>query len=157
MNTENKILQTEGVSEVTLIYKTKVNPKDRAVITSSRDAYQILFNSWNKNLIEYVEEFKVLLLNQSNRVLGIGYLSRGTTTGSLVDIKYILQYAIKANACGLIIAHNHPSGNANPSSSDTTITRKIKEACSYLDVSLLDHLILFPVDGFYSFADEGTL
>jgi DNA repair protein RadC len=157
MNCENALPIKPEVSEVTLIYKTNVNPKDRAVITSSHDAYQLLFSSWNKNCIEYVEEFKILLLNRSNRVLGIASLSKGTTSGSLVDIKLILQYAIKTNAYGIIIAHNHPSGNSNPSISDTAITRKVKEAISYMDISLLDHLIILPIDGYYSFADEGIL
>lgn len=145
------------VTEVTLSYKTDVKPKDREPITSSQDAYNILYKFWNQNLIEYVEEFKILLLNRSNRVLGIASLSKGTTSSSIVDIKHILQYAIKTNASGLIIAHNHPSGNSDPSDSDIIITRKVKEAAKLMDIPLLDHIIIMPADGYYSFADDGRI
>ncbi|MFZ2339314.1 MAG: JAB domain-containing protein [Bacteroidales bacterium] len=106
MKTTFESTETRRVTEVTLSYKTDVKPKDRELITSSQDAYNILYKFWNQNLIEYVEEFKILLLNRSNRVLGIASLSKGTTSSSIVDIKHILQYPIKTNASGLIIAHN---------------------------------------------------
>ena len=77
MKTGNKTIDITGVSEVILTYKTKVNPKDRSRVTSSRDAYRLLFDSWNKNTIEHVEEFKLLLLNRSNAVLGILSVSKG--------------------------------------------------------------------------------
>lgn len=157
MKSEIKITDTQAVSEVRLIYRTRVNPKDRVKIASSRDAYQLFFDSWNKNTIEYVEEFKIMLLNRANRVLGIANISKGTTTGSIVDIKYILQYAIKANACGIIVSHNHPGGTCHPSNADIMITQKIKAAANLLEVALLDHIIISPCEGYYSFADEGRL
>jgi DNA repair protein RadC len=153
----NHVVKSDGVSEVKLSYRTRVNPKERAVITSSSDAYQIFFRAWNKNQLEYVEEFKILLLNRANKVLGLGDLSKGTTTASLVDMKCILQFAIRTNACGIIIAHNHPSGNCRPSDSDIMTTRKLKEACKLLDITLLDHLILLPLNEYFSFADDGLL
>ena len=157
MKTEIETNDIKGVSEVTLIYKTKVKPKDRAKITSSKDAYQLLFDSWNKNTIEYVEEFKLLLMNRSNAVLGILSVSKGGISGTVTDIRIIFQAAIKANASGVIVSHNHPSGNLNPSESDTKITRKIKEADTIMDIQLLDHIIILSVKGYYSFADEGVL
>ncbi|HOW09281.1 MAG TPA: JAB domain-containing protein [Bacteroidales bacterium] len=72
------------------------------------------------------------------------------------DVRIILQAAIKTNASGIIVCHNHPSGNLTPSETDTKITKKIKDACSIMDIQLLDHLIIDP-DDFYSFADVGIL
>jgi DNA repair protein RadC len=157
MKTENKSIDITGVSEVILTYKTKVNPKDRSRITSSKDAYRLLFDSWNKNTIEHFEEYKLLLLNQSNAVLGILSVSKGGISGTVTDIRLIFQAALKTNASGIIICHNHPSGNSLPSESDRKITQKIKEAGSLMDIQLLDHLIILQVEGYYSFADEGVL
>ena len=157
MKTEIETNDIKSVSEVTLIYKTKVKPKDRAKIASSRDAYQLLFDSWNKNTIEYVEEFKLLLMNRSNAVLGILEVSKGGISGTVTDIRIIFQAAIKANASGIIVCHNHPSGALNPSESDTKITHKIKEAGVIMDIQLLDHLILTMDGSYYSFADNGLL
>lgn len=157
MKTENKVIDIAGVSEVILTYKTKINPKDRVRISSSRDAYNLLFGCWNKNTIEHVEEFKILLLNRSNAVLGILVVSKGGISGTVTDIRLIFQGALKTNASGIIICHNHPSGNALPSESDKRITQKIKEAGNLLDIQLLDHLIILPVEGYFSFADDGSL
>ena len=75
-----------------------------------------------------------------------------------MDVRMIYQYAIKGNACGIILAHNHPSGNSNPRASDLKITQKIKEAGNLLDIQLLDHIIITPeMDLYRSFADEGQL
>src|SRR5665811_1007838 len=105
MKTENKSIDITGVSEVILTYKTKVNPKDRSRVTSSKDAYRLLFDSWNKNTIEHVEEFKLLLMNRSNAVLGILSVSKGGISGTVTDIRLIFQAAIKANASGIIVCH----------------------------------------------------
>jgi DNA repair protein RadC len=157
MKTETKSTDITGVSEVILTYKTKVNPKDRSRITSSKDAYKLLFDSWNKNTIEHVEEFKLLLLNRSNAVLGILSVSKGGISGTVTDIRLIFQGALKTNASGIIVCHNHPSGNMNPSDSDRKTTQKIKEVGNLMDIQLLDHLIILPIEGYYSFADDGTI
>jgi DNA repair protein RadC len=104
-----------------------------------------------------VEEFKLLLLNRSNAVLGILSVSKGGISGTVTDIRLIFQGALKTNASGIIICHNHPSGNAYPSESDRKITQKIKEAGNLMDIQLLDHLVILPVEGYYSFADVGIL
>jgi DNA repair protein RadC len=98
-----------------------------------------------------------MLLNRSNRVLGIAEISKGGLSGTDTDVRVILQYAIKSNASGIIICHNHPSGNMHPSESDLTLTKKIKEAASLLDVQLFDHLIIIPEGKYYSVADEGIV
>jgi len=145
------------ISEVQLIYKSKVKASDRKKISCSRDAYKIFMDSWNPDIIEFVEEFKILLMNRSNSVLGILDISKGGISGTVTDVRLIFQAAIKANASGLIACHNHPSGNLNPSESDTRLTQKIKEAGTLLDIQLLDHLILATEGNYFSFADSGLL
>jgi DNA repair protein RadC len=146
------------VAEVTLTYLTKVKPSDRLTVKCSGDAHKIFFDSWNQNTIEQKETFKMLLLNRANKVLGITTISEGGLSGTVTDVRLIYQYAIKGNACGIIIAHNHPSGNSNPSESDQKITQKIKEAGNLLDIQLLDHIILTPEkEIFRSLADEGQI
>jgi DNA repair protein RadC len=96
-------------------------------------------------------------MNRSNAVLGILSVSKGGISGTVTDVRIIFQAAIKANASGIIVCHNHPSGNAYPSESDRKITQKIKEAGNLMDIQLLDHLIILSVEGYYSFADDGVL
>jgi len=83
-------------------------------------------------------------------------VSVGGLTGTIVDVRNILQTALKANACSVILAHNHPSGNPNPSEADIQITRRVNEAAKIMDIQVLDHLILL-TEGYYSFADEGRM
>ena len=151
-----KTLQT-NIAEVCLVYKSKVKASDRKKISSSRDAHLLIKENWNPDTIEHVEEFKVLLMNRSNSVLGIMDVSKGGISGCSVDIRVIFQAAIKANASGIIISHSHPSGNLNPSESDTRLTQKIKDAGNILEIQLLDHIILTPDEDYYSFADNGLL
>jgi DNA repair protein RadC len=151
-----KTLQT-NIAEVCLIYKSKVKPSDRKKISSSFDAHKIFMENWNPDTIEHVEEFKILLMNRSNSVLGIMDVSKGGISGCVVDNRIIFQAAIKANASGIIVCHNHPSGNLNPSESDTKITQKIKNAGAVVEVQLLDHLIITTDGSYYSFADNGLL
>ena len=96
-------------------------------------------------------------MNRSNAVLGILSVSKGGISGTVTDIRLIFQGALKTNASGIIVCHNHPSGNAFPSESDRKITQKIKEAGNLLDIQLLDHIIILPVEGYYSFADDGSI
>jgi DNA repair protein RadC len=151
-----KTTQT-NIAEVCLIYKSKVKASDRKKISSSFDAHKIFRENWNPDTIEHVEEFKILLMNRSNSVLGIMDVSKGGISGCVVDNRIIFQAAIKANASGIIVCHNHPSGNLNPSESDTKITQKIKNAGAVVEVQLLDHLILTTDGSYYSFADNGLL
>src|SRR5665811_1563433 len=136
------------------IYKNKVKASDRIKITCSRDANQVFVDSWNNDTIGFLEEFKILLMNRSNAVLGILEISKGGTTGTVSDLKVIFSAALKGNASGIICAHNHPSGNLNPSESDSRLTKKLKEAGNLLDISVLDHLILSTEGDYYSFADN---
>lgn len=145
------------ISEVSLIYRTKVKASERAQIKCSKDAFEIFMNTWDLDTIEYFEEFRLMLLTRSNKVLGIASISKGGISGTVTDIRIILQYAIKANASGLIICHNHPSGNLQPSESDLAITRKVKDSAKLMDIQLLDHLIIIPEGRYFSMADDGTI
>lgn len=123
-------------------------------VTSSRDAYEIFFRTWDLEKIEFVEQFKVMMLNRANRVMGILELSTGGVSGTVADPKLIFVAALKCSASSIIVAHNHPSGNLRPSESDKNLTRKLKEGGKLLDMAVLDHIIV-TVEGYYSFADEG--
>ena len=144
------------VAEIQLTYKTDVKPSLRPKIAGLKDAYQILSENWDRSKIEFVEQFKVMLLNRANKVLGIFEVSSGSATGTVADPKLIFVAAIKANACGIILAHNHPSGNLQPSQADIDLTRRMREGGKLLEVQVLDHLVV-TCEGFYSFADEGLL
>ncbi len=152
----NQNCSWKTVSEIDLVYRTKVKSSERPLITSSKSAYGILVECWDPDKIEFIEQFKVLLLSQSNKVLGMYQVSSGGIAGTVVDIRLLFAAALKANAVGLIIAHNHPSGKTAPSEADKGITRKIKAAGELLDIKLLDHLIV-TAENYYSFSDEGAL
>ena len=146
------------IAEVKLVYRTMVKASERLQIKCSKDAFDIFMESWDPDSIEHIEEFKLMLLTRSNKVLGIASISKGGINGTVTDVRIILQYAIKANASGIIICHNHPSGNLQPSESDQAITRKIKDSGLLMDVQLLDHLIItVEEDSYYSFADNGLV
>ncbi len=144
------------VAEIQLSYKSNVKPSLRPKIMASRDCYQILLDSWDLSRLELVEQFKVLFTNRANRVLGIFELSTGGITGTVADPKLIFVAALKAGATGIILSHNHPSGNLHPSQADIDLTRKIKEGGKWLEIQLLDHIIITS-ESYYSFADEGLL
>jgi len=146
-----------NVAEVKISYSTKIKASERRSITSSRDADEVLRMVWDLNTIEYIESMKIILLNRSNKLLGIGNISTGGTSSCLVDAKVVFQYAIKANSSAILLAHNHPSGNLKPSDQDLAITKKINEGAKLLDILLIDHLIITAYDGYYSMADEGVL
>jgi len=147
-----------NVSEIDIVYKRNVTCKasERPQVTSSADAYAICLHYWNEDKIELLEEFKVLFLNRSNRVLQIFPLSQGGITGTVADPRLILAAALKVAAPSMILVHNHPSGSLKPSKADEEVTQKIKIAARYFDIKLLDHLIITS-EGYYSFADEGLL
>ena len=144
------------VAEVQLIYKSKVKASERPKITKSADAFQVLQKHWNLETIEFVETFKVMLLNRANRVLGIIEISTGGLSGTVADPKIIFAAALKSAASSIILVHNHPSGQLTPSQADINLTRKLKSAGEYLDIAVVDHIILTS-ESYYSFADEGLI
>ncbi len=144
------------VAEVELIYKSKVKASERPKITCSKDAYEIFLKHWDADKLEFVEEFKVILINRANKVLGICSLSIGNVAGTIADPKQVFTAALKANASYVVVCHNHPSGNLKPSHADEVLTHKMREAGRFLDLPLLDHLII-AAEGYFSFADEGLI
>lgn len=141
--------------KIRIVYSKKLKPSERPKITSSENAIELLREIWSSQ-IEVREEFIVLLMDRSNRVLGYDLLSKGGMSGTVADIKLIYSVALESLASGIIIAHNHPSGNIEPSEADRRLTTKVKEAGTYIDIPLLDHIILTK-DSHYSFADMGYL
>ncbi|MES1226165.1 MAG: JAB domain-containing protein [Bacteroidota bacterium] len=144
------------VAEIEITYRTKIKPSLRPVVNCSSDMYDLLTSLWDQNTIELQEEFKVILLNRTNKVLGIYNASSGGISGTVADPKLILVTAIKAGACSIVLSHNHPSGSPKPSQADVQLTRKIAEAAKFLDMCVLDHLII-TTEKYFSFADEGLL
>ncbi|QYJ68802.1 JAB domain-containing protein [Flavobacterium litorale] len=142
------------IKEIRVSYSSGNN--DKIKITNSKDSYELLKSCWSMNTIELQEEFKVLLLNRNHQVLGIYPLSKGGVSGTLVDAKLVYSVALKCNASSIIVAHNHPSGNLKPSEADLRLTKKLKQAGTYLDITLLDHLIITK-NGYYSFSDESQM
>jgi len=145
------------VNEISIKYQGNFKMKDVPKISSSLSASELLFSRWDKDRIGLQECFKVLLLNNSNKVKGIFEVSNGGITGTLVDVRILFAVILKSLTTSIILAHNHPSGNLNPSEADKCLTQKIKNAGSLLDIKLLDHLILTPDGDYFSFADEGML
>lgn len=145
-----------AVTEVMLTYQSKVKAADRPQIKSSLDAYNILVANWSEQ-IGFIEEFYILLLDRSNRVMGRYLVSQGSMVGTVVDPRVVFTAALKSRSISIILAHNHPSGNLRPSRSDKDITTKLKQAGEILDIAVLDHLILSPEGGYYSFSDEGLI
>lgn len=127
--------------------------KSRPQITSSRDAFKVIAPL----LMDLPhEEFWILLLNRANRVLAREQISIGGVSGTVVDAKIIFRKAIEGGACSVILCHNHPSGNLQPSQADIDLTHKLVAAGKNLDIFVLDHLIVAET-GYYSLADEGVM
>ena len=153
MTTEIHSIPKE-VAEIKVSYSTTITPKIK--ITTVNKAFEVLLSLWDLDTIELQEEFKILLLNRANEVLGIYPLSKGGITGTVVDSRLIFAVALKCNATGIILCHNHPSGNLKPSDNDINLTRSIKKCADFLDITLIDHLIITK-NGFFSFSNEGKL
>ena len=122
-------------------------------ISSSKDAFELLQPGMGE--LPH-EEFWIVYLNNSNKVMHTAQLSKGGITGTLVDVRLVMKQALELGAVALILAHNHPSGGLNPSKADKQITEKLKKAAVALDIKVLDHLIITQKD-YFSFADKSIL
>jgi DNA repair protein RadC len=125
----------------------------RNKISTSRDAAEYF-----KPVVSDLEfeEFWVMFLDRGNNIIGRYQVSKGGITGTVIDVRLIMKEAINKQSCSIILCHNHPSGNLNPSDADMKITRKISDAGEIMDVKVLDHIIIAGQQ-YYSFADEGIL
>ena len=144
-----------NIPELTLKFKSGIIKKVQ--IKSSKDAADYLRTMFNDDTMEVSESVVVVFMNRCNNSIGWFKVSQGGISGTVIDVRLVLVTALKCLASGMIICHNHPSGNTSPSDADGKITQKLKEAGSLMDVQLLDHLILTPDGGYFSFADEGML
>ncbi|MEP6674360.1 MAG: DNA repair protein RadC [Ferruginibacter sp.] len=126
---------------------------NKTMISSSRDIAVFL----RTKLKDYsCEVFAILLLNRANRLNHFEIISKGGLTGTVADPRIILKKALEQQATGIILCHNHPSGSLKPSRADEELTKKIKQAAAYLDITITDHIIVSE-EGYFSFADEGML
>ena len=142
-----------NIPEITLSYRTKFKASELPQISCIEDAYKIFSQAWDDNKLDLMEEAKLMLLNRAHRVLGICTLSSGGITGTVMDTRHVFVAALKANACNIILAHNHPSDNLEPSNADRTLTDRIKAAGELLDIKVIDHLIIGR-SGCYSLTGE---
>ena len=147
-------LYKSNVDRIKLV-KQKSNTIKRAQIKSSKDAYQYCKWFYDDD-IEIFESFWIVLLNRANNTIGYALIGQGGTSSCVVDVKLIAKKAIDCLACGVVVCHNHPSGNINPSEADIKLTRSIKDGLRFLDIQLVDHIILSDTE-YYSFSDNGTL
>jgi DNA repair protein RadC len=139
--------------EVTL----KKNKSDfpKVQLTNSEDTVKFIRNFYHDDISIYESMF-LLMLNRASTTIGFAKISQGGIAGTCVDMRIIAKYAIESLSSGVIICHNHPSGNLTPSNADKQITEKIKKTLSIFECHLHDHIILTE-EGYYSFADEGFL
>lgn len=145
--------QTQKIENLKSFRKRILIKKELNQIKCSKDVKDLLLPYFIDLLHE---EFFCIFLNRANKVIKIEQISKGGISGTVTDVRIILKNAVLYTASGIIVAHNHPSGNLNPSESDTKITQKIKEAGNLMDVQLLDHIIIANED-YYSFADNGLI
>lgn len=146
------------IPEFEVSFKVKGSPmSERTKISSSRDSFEFMRKIFDADTIEWVESFAVLCLNRANKPIGFYKVSQGGVSGTVADPKVIFQIALLSNASGIIVAHNHPSGNLTASQPDINLTKKLKEAGNVLEIQLLDHLIMTAEGKYYSFADEGVI
>ena len=127
----------------------------KAKISKAEDGYKFIKQFYGDD-IEIYESFFILLMNRANQTIGYAKISQGGITGTVVDTKIIAKYAVDCLASGIVLAHNHPSGNLQPSTQDLQLTKKLTEAMKLLDVSILDHLII-TTEGYYSFVENGKM
>lgn len=153
-NRQLDLLSGNFISEVQISYFPMVKPSRLPKVTSSADAYSLVIDTWKD--IDYCESFAIMLLSQANKVLGVSVVGTGGQTSCTADARKIFQLALKANATGLILMHNHPSGNLHPSKSDIELTKNLKAAGDIIGIQVMDHLIVTS-ESYYSFADDGRM
>jgi DNA repair protein RadC len=146
------------VLEVPPMYKPRIKASERPKVTGSYDTMEIIRCCYEAEDLCHHEEFKILMFNRSNRLLGVQHLSKGGITGTVTDIRLGLRAALIACATSLVLVHNHPSGNLQPSEADISITKKFKEAASLMDILVMDHIIVDDcAERFFSMADESLI
>lgn len=136
--------------------KLKRGEVKKMQIKTSKDAHEAFKFFYDQDTVELTETFLAIFLNRANNTVGWLKVSQGGITGTVVDLRLILATALKMAATGVILSHNHPSGQLFPSDADIQLTKKIKEAGVIMDIPILDHII-YTEEKYYSFADEGIM
>lgn len=161
--TVKKLTKFKGIGEakaITIVSALELSRRrrsERALIKKKIDSSRSVFELMQPIIGElFHEEFWVIYLNSSNKVLMKSFLSKGGITSTSVDLRLILKSALQIGAVGLVLAHNHPSGALRPSGADKNITKKIKQAAEILDIKVVDHLIITE-NSYFSFADKSLL
>jgi DNA repair protein RadC len=161
--TVKKLTKFKGIGEakaITIVSALELSRRrrsERALIKKKIDSSRSVFELMQPIIGElFHEEFWVIYLNSSNKVLMKSFLSKGGITSTSVDLRLILKSALQIGAVGLVLAHNHPSGALRPSGADKNITKKIKQAAEILDIKVVDHLIITE-NSYFSFADKRLL
>ena len=144
----------QNVPELFLGRKKSDAPKVK--ISSPKDGADYFRQLWDEDTLEFCESCIVVYLNRANNTIGWYKVSQGGLASTIVDIKMILGGALKCGASGLIIAHNHPSGNLKPSIGDDNLTSNLVQACKVMEICILDHIILTN-DGYFSYSEQGKL
>lgn len=143
------------IEKLTLVAEQTVDPTFK--VTDSKEVNEYVRKIWPED-IGIRESMIALYLNRANKIVGHSLISSGGVAGTVADPKIIFSTALLNMASGIILVHNHPSGNLSPSTPDIQLTKKIKEGGKLLEIQLLDHLILSPFEGkYFSFESEGIL
>jgi DNA repair protein RadC len=150
-------LNYSNLGEVEVSYKYKSSLNQRPKLSSPHEVFEFAKYLFHQDRLGLQEQFIVIYLNKSNKVIGSCNLFTGSISACVVDVKLILATGLKLMAHGVIVLHNHPSGNMQPSDPDISLTNKIKYALELLDMTLLDHLIVSPDNRFIAFSQEGYL
>lgn len=145
------------LEEVQIVYKPKFNLGELHTVKSPRYTEKVLRTFWEDD-INYRERIYIVLLNGASKMIGYNLVSIGGHQCTICEIKFAVQVALLTNATAVILAHNHPSGQLNPSIQDLKVTEKLKKALELFDINLVDHIILSPTIGeYYSFLEEGKI
>lgn len=145
------------VNEIKISYCERLGTIESESVQTSDLIAKLLFENWNKDTIGLHETFKVILLNNGNKVKGVYQASSGGITGTLVDLRILFAVILKSLSTAIILAHNHTAGTLSPSEADIQLTKKIQKAGNLFEIRVLDHLIISPTGDYFSFMDNGIL
>jgi len=159
----NELMKFNGIGEakaISIIAALELGSRRResdvinkVKISSSKDVFELFSSNFSDTPFE---EFWILMLNRANHIIKKINISEGGISGTFVDAKKIFSIALENKASSIVLCHNHPSGNIQPSEADIKLTKKIKEAGVALDIAIVDHIII-GIEKYYSFADEGII
>lgn len=153
----DKLSNISNLGEIDVVYRYKNTLKNRPTITNSEESLEVLKRLFETDKLGLQEQFLVIFLNKANKVIGTCNMFKGGNSQTSVDVKLLLATALKLLASGLIVSHNHPSGNLKPSPEDQKLTKVIQKRAQEMGINVVDHLIVSPDWTYLSFADEGIL